>query len=259
MKIRAVGLMLTGVALAAASGYCADDGSVVGTAAETIFAEAIGVGETRALSPAELGYNPSWASPTNITGGKVVISMVEHPDTDYATTTVVAELPVDEVGTYDFTLPATAESVVRLLHETKLDGKTFGDVLSADIAFGKASNASTAFFAATATNALTDIALAKGVAPLAYSTDWTNGVASVRIDYAFEQVKRGKKYDEGAGTLFAANADATGIYGYDTSSIVGGGDYTLTYTMLDADGEVIDTYTALFSLPVRLGMMLMLK
>ena len=256
MNAKAVGLLLTGMSLMSMSGYCAE--FAVGTSGP-IAVEAVDVGGCRTLSPTDLNYNPSWAANTNIVGGNVVISMVEHPDTDYETTTVVAELPVDEVGTYAFTLPPTAESNVRLLHETKVDGETFGDVLSADIAFGKASNASTAFFAATATNALSLIAAEKGVAPLAYSTDWTNGVASVRIDYAFEQVKRGKKYDEGAGMLFTANADATGIYGYDTSSIVGGGDYTLTYTMLDADGEVIDTYTALFSLPVRLGMMLMLR
>jgi len=243
------------VSLSAALAVSAETST--GTSAP-IAAETIGPSGVRSLSPTDLGYDPSWAVHTNLTGGKVVISLVQHPDTDYATTNQVVELGEGQAGTYSFSLPAASESVVRLLHRTELDGQAFGETLAADVSFGKVSSASTSFFAASATNALQRIADAKGVAPLAYSTDWTNGVSSIRIDYAYEQWKRGQHYGSGGGTLFSAAADATGVYDYNTSGLIGG-DYTLTYTMLGANDEVLGTYTALFALPVKLGTILVIK
>ena len=241
----------------AAVGLGTDPASATGTAAP-IAAEVIGGEELRTLCPADIGYNPNWAQRSGVPGGKAVIRLVEHPDTDYAVTTVLNEGDVDEIGTYLLTIGDTGERNVRLTHTTEVDGEAVGDVLSADVAFGKVSAASSAFFAATATNALQMIADAKGVAPLAYSTAWTNGVTKVKIDYAYEQLKKGRKYGEGAGTLLSADADATGVFDYDLSEAVGG-DYTLTYTMYGENDEVLDTYTALFSLPFKLGLMLMVR
>lgn len=251
-------LFLSVVAGLAATGLRADPESATGTAAP-IAAEVIGHEELRTICPADIGYNPNWACRTNVYGGRVVLRKVEHPDTSYAVTSVVNECAVDASGDYALSLPEdVGERNVRLLHTTEIDGKAFGETLVADVGFGKRSSASSAFFAATAPDALQRIADAKGVAPLAYSTDWTNGVTKVKIDYAYEQLKKGRKYGEGAGTLFSADADATGAFDYDLSEAVGG-DYTLTYTMYGENDEVLDTYTALFSLPFKLGMILMVR
>ena len=239
------------------TGFAATVEMSTGTSAP-IAAEAIGCGELRALCPAGIPYDPNWARSSGVPGGKVVIRIVEHPDTDYAVTTVLNVGAADEKGDYQLSLAEAAERNVRLTHTTEVDGKVVGDVLSADIAFGKASSCSEPVFAATAANALQLIADAKGVAPLAYSTGWTNGVTKVKIDYAYEQWKRGIKFGEGAGTLFSADADAAGVFDYDLGKIVGG-DYTLTYTMYGENDEVLGVCSALFSLPLKLGMLLMVK
>ena len=174
-------------------------------------------------------------------------------------TSVVNECSIDASGDYALSLPEdVGERNVRLLHTTEIDGKAFGETLTADIGFGKQSSASPTFFAATASDAMQRIADAKGVALLAYSTDWTNGVTKVKIGYAYEQWKKGRKYGEETGTLFSADADATGVFDYDLGKIIGG-DYTLTCTLYGENDEVLDTYTAMFSLPFKLGLMLMVR
>ena len=248
-------LSLSVAAGIAATGLCAEGESATGTAAP-IAAEDVADG-VRAISPADIGYSPNWSA-TGVSGGRVVLRKVVNADTSSAVTSLVSECAVDASGVYPLAIAADAERNVRLLHATEVDGQPIGRTLVADLGFGKESAAPSAAIFAASTNALQTIADAKGVAPLAYSTDWTTGVARVSIDYSYEQWKKDKKHGEGSGTLFSADAEATGAFDYNLGNVVGG-DYTLTYTMYGEGDEVLDTYTALFSLPVKLGLILLFK
>ena len=249
-------LSLSVVASLAATGLCADVESATGTAAP-IAAEDFAAGEARTLGPASVGYDPRWAA-ADAAGGRVILRKIVNADTSAAVTSVVTECAADASGVYSLALAGEAERNVRLLHTVEVDGEPVGKTLVADLGFGKESATPSAAIFAASTNALQTIADAKGVAPLAYSTDWAEGVTKVKIDYSYEQWRKGKKYGDGAGTLFSADADASGVFDYDLGKVLGG-DYTLTYTMYGEGDEVIGTSTAFFSLPFRPGGLLMLK
>lgn len=240
----------------AAAGFGADPVSATGTAAP-IAAEDLTAGEVRTLEPAPVSYDPRWAT-ADVAGGHVVLRKIVNADTSVAVTSVVTECEADASGVYSLSLASEDERNVRLLHTVEVDGEPVGKTLVADLGFGKDSATPSAAIFAASTNALQVIADAKGVAPLAYSTDWAEGVTKVKIDYAYEQWRKGEKYGDGAGTLFSADADASGSFDYDLGKVVGG-DYTLTYTMYGEGDEVLGTYTALFSLPFKLGLMLLFR
>lgn len=215
------------------------------------------VTERRMLESDLIRYSPRYVTETNAPGSYVVLKKVVDAGTAQAVTSTVATCEADAEGGLALQLGTDDARLLRLIHEVRSsDGDLLGQ-MEEDVGYGVASVAGSAFFAG-GTNALQQIASARGIAPLAYSSGWAEGVTSVRIDYAYEQWKRGKKYGEGAGTLFAADAPADGAYDYDTVGIPGG-DYTLTYTMFGEGGAVVDTYTACFSLPFKLGLMLLVK
>ena len=241
----------------AAAGLGTDSASVTGTAAAVISAEDVSGGARTFASAVNIGYSPSWSA-ADAAGGRVVIRKVVNADTSAAVTSVVTECVADASGVYSLALAGEAERNVRLLHTVEVDGEPVGKTLVADLGFGKESATPSAAIFAASTNALQTIADAKGVAPLAYSTDWAEGVTKVKIDYAYEQWRKGRKYGDGAGTLFSSDADASGAFNYDLGNVIGG-DYTLTYTMYGEGDEVLGTYTALFSLPFKLGLMLLIK
>ena len=241
----------------AAAGLGADPASATGTAAAVISAEDVSGGARAFASAADIGYSPSWSAEDAV-GGRVVIRKVVNADTTAAVTSVVTECAADASGAYSLALASETERNVRLLHTVEVDGEPVGKTLVADLGFGKGSAAPSAAIFAASTNALQTIADEKGVAPLAYSTDWAEGVTKVKIDYAYEQWRKGKKYGDGAGTLFSADADAAGAFDYDLGKLIGG-DYTLTYTMYGEDDEVLGTSTAFFSLPFRPGALLMIR
>lgn len=240
----------------AAVGLGADPASATGTATP-IAAEDFTAGEVRTISPAPVSYDPQWAA-ADAAGGRVVLRKIVNADTSAAVTSVVTECAADASGVYSLALASEAERNVRLLHTVEVDGEPVGKTLVADLGFGKGADTPSAAIFAASTNALQTIADEKGVAPLAYSTDWVEGVTKVKIDYAYEQWRKGVKYGDGAGTLFSADADASGAFNYDLGNLIGG-DYTLTYTMYGDGDEVLGTYTALFSLPFKLGLMLLIK
>ncbi len=241
----------------AAVGLGADPASATGTAATPIAAEDFTAGEARTLGPAPVSYDPQWAA-ADAAGGHVVLRKIVNADTSAAVTSVVATCEADASGVYSLALASEAERNVRLLHTVEVDGEPVGKTLVADLGFGKGADTPSAAIFAASTNALQTIADEKGVAPLAYSTDWAEGVTKVKIDYSYEQWRKGKKYGDGAGTLFSADADASGAFEYDIGNAIGG-DYTLTYTMYGEDDEVLGTSTAFFSLPFRPGALLMPK
>lgn len=250
-------LSLFFAASVAAAGLGADAETATGTAASVISAEDVSGGARTFASAADIGYSPSWSA-ADATGGRVVIRKVVNADTSAAVTSVVTECAVDASGVYSLALANEAERNVRLLHTVEVDGEPVGTTLVSDLGFGKGADTPSAAIFAASTNALQTIADEKGVAPLAYSTDWAEGVAKVKIDYAYEQWRKGKKYGDGAGTLFSADADASGSFNYDLGNVIGG-DYTLTYTMYGEDDEVLGTSTAFFSLPFRPGALLMIR
>ncbi len=230
-------------AIAAACAFAAASAHAVRATAQAAIAVDCRSGEIRAVTPAQIGYSPSWAGITN-GDAYVVIEKIDHPDESSATTATLATLTAGAEGGYPYTPAVGDERRVRLVHRVYSAGGTeIGEPLVRDICFGWRGGSLTDAVADTRTNSLQEAvatsARASSPVQLTYSTLWpTSGVpANVTLS------ARKLSGEGGAVTatvpFFSASAEAEGEA---PLKRVGSGWMRLVCRVADADDATLLEY-----------------
>ena len=137
-------------------------------------------GEVCTVAQCSIGYSPAWCGASS-EGGHVVIEKVEHAGMFSATTSVVATLSADAVGTYEYSLGEGDARCVRLIHRVYAGEAEIGARLERDISFGVSTAAAVGITVDSRDGLLQRESALNKVVGLTYDTSWATNADTLAI------------------------------------------------------------------------------
>lgn len=202
--------------------------------------ETVSAGACIARESAAIAYSPRYSSFSPPEGAQIVVRMVDRPDTEHATTSIVQTCSADAEGTLLLDLKGAEGRYIRLLHELHdASGKVIGDVLAGDLAVVCPGPYSEAAAVDSRTNSFQLAAEKGGVLALAYDSSWCDDEpAKVEISRVQNRYRRETLRSSSTNLLLSATAACAGSYDHDFSPR-DGGEFVYLCTFRDNDGNAI--------------------
>ena len=228
-------------ALAVSSPALGDDGFIAVATSSVFRVETSNAGAMTAGSAAKVAFAPRYQVSDAADGSYVVLKMVNRPDTEYATTSVVYTCAADQEGTYELNSDSLQGGYVRLLHELyNSDGKVEGKALVGDVAFAVAEASSNIETVDSRSDAFQLAAESGADLTFAYDSSWcTNGTAAyVKLSRVQDRFRKGRLCTSVTSEVFEVASPAVGDC-YVPASFSGGGTFTYMLNFFSESGDQI--------------------
>ena len=258
MKIRAMGLMLTGVALAAASA----GGATVQATSGDVYVDTRQEREWSVGATVTLPYDARWCGDSAaVDHGRVTVVPVIDESATNRTSTVAA--CTGDPGTCTYSRASDAPGIMRFkLAYYDGDGNPVGEELSGDLSYCLSSSAGATVCVDSRTNSLQAVAEAGGPAVLTFDRAWvTNGTAArVAMHCVCDQRRRnGTLVSSVTNEIFQTTELDVGSFAHGIEP-GNGGTFTLYCSFFDGEGNLLEApLTASYYFREKFGMVLMLK